>query len=63
MLKPENFSPVIALIGILMVMLSSSDRKKSIGTVFVGFAVLIYGMEMMTEAVSPCRIPPNLPSC
>lgn len=63
MLKPENFSPVIALIGILMVMLSSSDRKKSIGTVFVGFAVLIYGMEMMTEAVSPLADSPNLPSC
>ncbi len=53
MLKPENFSPIIALIGILMVMLSNNDRKKSIGTVFVGFAVLIYGMKMMTEAVSP----------
>lgn len=59
MLKPENFSPVIALIGILMVMLSSSDRKKSIGTVFVGFAVLIYGMEMMTEAVSPLADSPQ----
>ncbi len=53
MLKPENFSPIIALIGILMAMLSNNDRKKSIGTVFVGFAVLIYGMKMMTEAVSP----------
>lgn len=63
MLKPENFSPIIALIGILMVMLSNNDRKKSIGTVFVGFAVLIYGMKMMTEAVSPLQIPPCLPSC
>ncbi len=53
MLKPENFSPVIALIGIGMVMLAKSDKKKSIGTVFVGFAVLIYGMELMSGAVKP----------
>ena len=53
MLKPENFSPIIALIGIGMVMLAKSDKKKSIGTVFVGFAVLIYGMELMSGAVKP----------
>lgn len=53
MLKPENFSPLVALVGILMLMLSKNDRKKSIGTVFVGFAVLIYGMTMMSEAVKP----------
>lgn len=53
LLKPENFAPVVAMVGILMVMVSKNDRKKSIGTVFVGFAVLIYGMQMMTEAVSP----------
>ncbi len=53
MLKPENFSPVIALIGIGMLMLSRSDKRKSIGTVFVGFAVLIYGMELMGGAVKP----------
>lgn len=53
MLKPENFSPIIALIGIGMVMLSKNDKKKSVGTVFVGFAVLIYGMELMSGAVKP----------
>jgi len=53
MLKPENFSPIVAFIGILMLMLSKSDRKKSIGTVFVGFAVLMYGMDLMKTAVSP----------
>ena len=53
MLKPENFAPVLALIGTAMVMLAKSDRKKSIGTVFIGFAVLIYGMEMMGDAVGP----------
>ena len=53
MLKPENFSPIIALVGIAMVMLSKNDKKKSVGTVFVGFAVLIYGMELMSGAVKP----------
>lgn len=53
MLKPENFSPLIALIGIGMLMLAKSDKKKTIGTVFVAFAVLIYGMELMSGAVKP----------
>ncbi len=51
MLKPENFAPILALIGTALGMFSKNDRKKSIGTVFIGFAVLIYGMEMMGEAV------------
>ena len=53
MLKPENFAPVLALIGTIMVMFSHKDQKKSIGTIFIGFAVLIYGMEMMGNAVGP----------
>ncbi len=53
MLKPKNFSPLLAFAGILMIMFSKKDRKKSIGTVFVGFAVLMYGMDMMASAVSP----------
>ena len=51
MMKPENFSPIIALIGILMLMGSKSDKKKSVGTIFVGFAVLMYGMDFMKNAV------------
>lgn len=53
MLKPENFSPIVAIIGVLMIMMGKSDRKKSIGTVLVGFAVLMYGMDLMKNAVSP----------
>lgn len=53
MLKPENFSPILALIGVLMLMLANSDRKKSVGNVFIGFMILIYGMEFMSNAVSP----------
>ena len=53
MLKPESFSPVIALIGILFIMGSKSDKKKSIGSIMVGFAVLMYGMDLMKDAMDP----------
>ncbi|MBO4697106.1 MAG: Na/Pi cotransporter family protein [Lachnospiraceae bacterium] len=52
-LKPEVFSPILALTGIGMIMFSKKDRRISIGTVFVGFAVLMQGMTMMKDAVSP----------
>lgn len=53
MLKPENFSPVFALIGVVMIMVCKSNKKKDIGTIFVGFAVLMYGMVMMGNSVEP----------
>jgi len=53
MLKPENFAPILALIGTVLVMFSHKDQRKSVGTIFIGFAVLIYGMEMMGNAVGP----------
>lgn len=53
MLKPENFSPILALIGVIMIMVCKNDRRKSIGTILVGFTVLMYGMVLMTGAVRP----------
>ncbi|MBR3767740.1 MAG: Na/Pi cotransporter family protein [Clostridia bacterium] len=55
MLKPENFSPVLAFIGIIFVMFSKNSKKKSLGAVFVGFAVLMYGMEFMGSAMDPIK--------
>lgn len=52
MLKPENFSPILAIIGIAFIMVSKSDKKKAVGSVFVGFTVLIYGMKFMAGSVS-----------
>ena len=52
MLKPENFSPILAIIGIAFIMISKSDKKKAVGSVFVGFTVLIYGMKFMAGSVS-----------
>ena len=53
MLKPENFAPVVALVGIAMLMMSKNKKKQDIGTILVGFSVLMYGMELMKNAVSP----------
>lgn len=53
LLKPENFSPVIALIGIVMIMGSKKQRRRDVGHIMVGFAILMYGMELMKNAVSP----------
>ncbi len=53
MLKPESFSPLVALIGILLIMASKTDKKKSTGSILVGFAVLMYGMELMKDAMEP----------
>ena len=53
MLKPENFAPIIALIGIIMIMMSKKKKRQDIGTIMVGFAVLMFGMELMKDAVSP----------
>lgn len=60
MLKPENFSPILAIIGVVMMMVSNSDKKKSIGTVLVGFTILMYGMVVMSDAVSPLAEMPGI---
>ncbi len=51
LLKPTSFTPVLALIGILLQMFAKSGRKKDIGGVLLGFAVLMFGMDTMTGAV------------
>ena len=53
MLNPKHFSLVLALIGAFLILSGKSVRKKDIGNIMVGFAVLMYGMKMMGDAVSP----------
>ncbi len=52
LLKPMSFTPVLALLGIVLVMMTKSNKKKDIGTVLLGFAVLMFGMDIMSDAVS-----------
>ena len=53
LLKPENFSLVFAFIGIVMMMMSKKTKYKDIGSILIGFAVLMYGMKLMSAAVKP----------
>ena len=52
LLKPESFTPILAVIGVIMVMTSSSDRRKNTGTILIGFAILMFGMETMSGSMS-----------
>ena len=52
LLKPENFSPIIAFIGVVLIMMCKKPRKRDIGKILVGFAVLMYGMTLMGSSVS-----------
>ena len=53
MFKPTSFSPVLAIIGVIFILLINDSKKKDIGTIFIGFAILMYGMDMMSSAVKP----------
>lgn len=52
-LKPSNFAPVLALVGIVFIMFLNSQKKKDIGMILIGFAVLMFGMDTMSGAVKP----------
>ncbi len=51
--KPANFSPLFAFIGIILIMFSKKERRKDVGSILIGFSVLMFGMEMMSDAVKP----------
>lgn len=58
LLKPESFSPIIALIGAGLVMFAKSSKKKSIGTIMAGFAILMTGMTFMSASVNGLKDEP-----
>ena len=53
LLKPASFSPILAMIGIILLTFTKSSRKKDVGSILLGFAVLMFGMETMSGAVKP----------
>ena len=59
LLKPSSFTPVLALIGIIFYMFCKSDKKKDTGTILLGFATLMFGMETMSGAVSGLKDVPE----
>ena len=52
LLKPTSFTPILALIGIGLLMFSKSGKKKDTGTILLGFATLMFGMDTMSSAVN-----------
>ncbi len=61
-LKPTSFSPILAVIGIVLLMFISSGKKKHVGTILLGFAILIFGMDSMSGAVEGLKSVPEFTS-
>ncbi len=55
LLKPDSFVPILAFIGVLMLMFSKKSKIKDTAPILLGFAVLMYGMEFMSDAVAPLK--------
>ncbi len=59
MLKPSSFCPILAIIGTVFVVFTKSKKKRDIGTIMIGFAVLMFGMETISDAVRPLKDVPE----
>ena len=59
LLKPSSFTPIVALIGVIMHNFIKKERTRDVGGVLMGFAILMYGMEIMSGSVSGLRNDPN----
>ena len=58
-LKPASFTPILAVIGVVMSMTAKTDRNKDIASILIGFAVLMFGMETMSGAMSGLKNDPR----
>lgn len=55
LLQPMTFAPILAFIGIVMRMISKTDKKQNLGMIFIGFAILMFGMELMSDSMKSVR--------
>lgn len=55
LLKPDAFSPILAVIGIIFLMFCKSEKKRDVGNILLGFAILMFGMDTMSSAVAPLK--------
>ena len=53
LIKPESFSPIVALVGILMIMGAKKDKNKNVGNILIGFSILMFGMQLMSDSMKP----------
>ena len=58
-LKPDAWMPVLAIVGICLIMFSKKSKMKDVGSILMGFAVLMVGMDLMSGAVSGLKGDPN----
>ena len=59
MMKPSSFSPILAVVGIVLLLFTKSERKHDIGNILLGFTVLMFGMNMMSGSVSGLKDVPE----
>ena len=62
LLKPTSFSPILAIIGVAIIMFSNKDKLKNVATILIGFAILMFGMDTMSNAVKPLADVPEFTS-
>lgn len=55
LLQPMTFAPILAFIGIIMRMVAKTDKKQQLGMIFIGFAILMFGMELMSDSMKSVR--------
>ncbi len=60
LLKPSSFAPILAMIGVVFLLFSAKGKKKNAAQIFIGFAVLMFGMETMSDAVKPLAEVPEV---
>ncbi len=59
LLQPMTFAPILAFIGIVIRMLTKSEKKNNLGLIFIGFFILIFGMELMSDSMLSVRTMPG----
>lgn len=59
LLQPMTFAPILAFVGIVLRMISKSEKKHNLGIIFIGFAVLMFGMELMSDSMASVRTIPG----
>ncbi len=62
MLKPTSFSPILAIIGVALLLFARKDKHKSLAAILVGFSILMFGMDTMSGAVKPLADVPEFTS-
>lgn len=55
LLQPMTFAPILAFIGIAIRMMSKNEKKCNLGLIFIGFAVLMFGMDLMSDSMASVR--------